>query len=293
MSGESVGTHTADDAYRMVEVTVNLVNKVVDFINEYMNKNDGHPLPCSQADVEPCGLPDPDLLKTAYSQGGLLVRLAIDEVIAFSRTVIEPACAFAPWTCVRAVLEASALAAWLLDLKTDARTRLARCLAFRYEGLRQQATFWRVAGEGAKADAIDSRIAETERIALGLGFRAQKAPNGKCKGIAMVMPRSTALVKQMLDQEGHYRLLSVVIHGHSWALIRLGMQEVNRAPPRWANHLSADAIVTLCLMTTTAITRPTWYMCRLYGWDAVCLASIFDTSYDSLGISNAEYRFWR
>src|SRR5687767_9168215 len=66
----------------------------------------------------------PESLLTAYSQGISLIEVAADHLIAFTRTLTEPAQSIAPWTMARAVLEASALSYWLLDTKITAHMRV-------------------------------------------------------------------------------------------------------------------------------------------------------------------------
>ena len=51
------------------------------------------------------------------------------------------------------------------------------------------------------------RIDEVEQDALETGY----APIAK-------MPSATDVIKQMLDEEEMYRLLSAVTHGHNWAI---------------------------------------------------------------------------
>lgn len=54
-------------------------------------------------------------LKTAYSQGSILLEVAADHLSAFVSTLQEPIQTIAPWTCARSVLETTSLSIWLLN----------------------------------------------------------------------------------------------------------------------------------------------------------------------------------
>ena len=77
----------------------------------------------------------------------------------------------APWVCVRAILELTAVASWLVDPAIGAKIRAAvSCYLLRFEGLRQQKRFADAAGAVADAAAVVSgmnRLA-TEGDAIGL-----------------------------------------------------------------------------------------------------------------------------
>lgn len=78
---------------------------------------------------------NPESVTTAFSQGSMLIEVSADQLMAFTKTITEPAQAIAPWTCVRAIIEASGLALWLLNPNIGVTTRVRRSFAFRYEGL--------------------------------------------------------------------------------------------------------------------------------------------------------------
>ncbi len=205
---------TLDEAIRMVQA----LNSLHDDTGRFFNESGHQPSPNSQAALELRAFQRPESVITAFSQGAVLIEVAADQLMAFTKIVTQPAQAIAPWTCTRALIEASALAAWLLEPSLDARTRVQRSFAFRYEGLSQQVKFARVAGTNADVARVTHRIDQVEDVALGLGFSRVENQRGERIGIAQQMPSITELVNQNLGEEETYRLLSAVAHAHPWAL---------------------------------------------------------------------------
>ena len=105
----------------------------------------------------------------------------------------------APYTCVRSLLEAAALTCWLLEPAIDARTRVARSLALRYEGIFQQQKWARAAGEDPSKAA--SRLDEVAKLAQTLGYQPLIGPTGQHNGAGIRMPSVTELIRDMLNEE--------------------------------------------------------------------------------------------
>jgi hypothetical protein len=95
----------------------------------------------SQAATELASMSSSESLVTGMSIANHLIESGGEHVTAFAKTITEPMEPIACWTCVRSMLETCSLAAWLLDPAIDARTRVARIFALRYEGLEQQLKF--------------------------------------------------------------------------------------------------------------------------------------------------------
>ncbi len=55
----------------------------------------------------------------------------------------EPVAVYGPWVCVRAVLESSAVAVWLLCPEIGAKERAKRSFAFLFKNFDEQAKFTR------------------------------------------------------------------------------------------------------------------------------------------------------
>lgn len=183
------------------------------------NQQGERPGPSSQASLELVTFVRPESIGTAYSQALILFEAAADYSMALVKTLTEPAQTIAPWSCARSVLETSALATWLWDTKIDARQRVQRSLAFRHEGLVQQLKFAKASKIGVDKQKIIERLDEVEQIALSLGFdKIVDKKNYKRIGIAQTMPFVTDIITDMFDKESNYRLLSAMVHGHSWAI---------------------------------------------------------------------------
>ena len=181
--------------------------------------------PGSPAVHEKAVSPRPESLVTAWSQSALLIESGGEHVTAFVKTITEPMELIACRTCVRSMLESCALASWLLDPRINARTRVGRVFALRYEGMKQELKFVRATGgSGEDLQSLEKRSDEVEQVALKLGYPPIVNKKGKQLGIGQKMPSATEVVKLMLDEEEMYRLLSAVTHGHGWAIRGLGLQ---------------------------------------------------------------------
>jgi len=271
----------------------------------FLNQSGNQATVSSQASRELSTFVSPDLLITAYSQASILIEATADQLIAFTKTISEPAQTIAPWTCVRAQIESGAIASWLLDPEIDAKTRVQRSLAFRYEGLDQQIKFGRAIGDNSSVSKALKRIDQVEQSALALGFSRVENRNKERIGIGQQMPSVTAIVKATLDEEANYRLLSAAIHGHSWALQHLSFRLVTNTNIRSAEkttdapnalflekHLDPLAVAFLCLTAANVFAKTIWNKCRLFGWDLDDLGNILNTSFDSMGFT-AGKRFWQ
>lgn len=284
--------YTRDNILHTVRALRDLHDEIGGFLNGYEHK----PSPNSQAALELRTYQRPESLTTAYSGGSVLIEVAADQLIAFAKTVTEPVQTIAPWTCVRAVLESSALATWMLDPNIDARTRVQRSLAFRYEGLSQQAKYGRASDDKAATAKVIARIDEIERGALGLGFPRVENKKGKRIGIAQRMPSITDIIAQALDEEASYRLLSAMAHAHPWALQQLSFRQIGSNDTLLAEESIASgrihlveknleplAVAFLCNKAANAFARPILYETQLFGWDTARLRSILDSALGSLG----------
>src|SRR5260221_205901 len=112
---------------------LNALETLHDETGEIVNKHDNKPITGSPADLElktplPLAsgilLPSDFKLTTAFMQANILIESAADHLMAFRRALTEPVLTFSPWTCLRVVMESSALACWLLDPKDTANARI-------------------------------------------------------------------------------------------------------------------------------------------------------------------------
>ena len=231
---------------------------------------------------------------TAWCQAAQLIELGGDHITAFVKTITEPMEAFACLTCIRSMLEPCALASWLLDPRIDGHTRVGRAFALRYAGLEQQLKLIRTDVESEnylqEIQGTKDRIDEVEQDALETGY----APIAK-------MPSATDVIKQMLDEEEMYRLLSAVTHGHNWAIRGLVFSPVLEGDLRpdvggvpvtmFKKAVGVDKLALLGLIAAEAFAKPVWDKCNYAGWDKERLIGVLDSTFDKLGL-RASKRFW-
>jgi hypothetical protein len=288
----AIGVNRAD-----VEGMLAAIRLLHDETGRLGDDHDGQAASGSPAAEELAELGEP--MTDAYIQGHTLLEVAADQMTAFTRTLVEPIQTIAPWTCVRSLLEACAVAAWLLDPGTDARTRLGRSYAYRYEGLSQQVKCCRSSGTmAAEVAAIEGQLdaAEAEAIALGFGNLADK--NGRRIGIGQRMPGATELIGRMLGEGFAYRLLSGIAHGHFWATQQFGFRPAGAAPEpsreakSLEKHLAFEHAAFLCMKAARSFSLPVWFEHRLLGWDDSRLIPLFERVADAVRLAE-EGRFWR
>ncbi len=271
---------TRDDASKMIHAISNLHQEMARVLNAL-----GHViLPGSQAEAELNDFQEPERVNDAYIQANLLFEGAADHLIAFTKTITEPATTLAPWTCVRAILESCALAAWLIDPAIDVNVRVQRSFAFRYEGLDQQVKCLRSFGKAADADQMNDRINQVERDALVLGYTPILNDKGKRIGIAQQMPSITNIVNSNLNEEATYRLMSAMAHGHMWAYSHLGFKRVDdEGKPVLEKHLEPFLVQYLCIKAANTFAKPVWRKGRLFGWKMQESNAVFASVFTELG----------
>lgn len=202
-------------------------------------------------------------------------------------------------------MEAGALSAWLLYPDLDARTRVRRSFAFRFEGLSQQVKFVQTQSDEPTRAKVLARIHDVEREALELGFPKIRNSKGVRIGIAQRMPSITEVISQTLNEEPMYRALSAMAHAHFWALQQLSFRRTDDGIPKlvetksdvpggslFEKNLEPTSVAFLCVEAATVFVQPVWYKCQLFGWDIGRLGSMFDKAFDALGIGTGE-RIWR
>lgn len=237
------------------------------------------------------GYPRAESVHTVYGQALTLIEIAADQLTAFAKTVSAPYETIAPWTCIRSLLEAAALAAWLAEPDVDVGYRVQGSFALRYEGLIQQVKFARATGDLDPQLALDRIDAVTE-VASGLGISPVRDKKGRQIGIGMVMPSVTTVIADVLDMEEVYRLLSAVAHGHFWATNQAGFTvlgephttaEGARLTPM-TKAVNAEGVAYLAAAGAAAFARAAWYHCLYAGWPAQELAGVLRSACDRVGV---------
>ena len=191
----------------------------------------------------------------------------------------------------------------MLDPRIDGHTRVGRVLSYRREALNQQLRCIQATGEGEDLiRTINLQIREINTAASRLGASKGKSGIRGRRGRSVKMPESTHLVEKMLDEEGTYRILSAVVHGHEWAIRQLGFTEPVALPSssasariymaRVGKTLRPETVVWLGLTAARAFCVPVWRQFTYEGWDRKPLRELFDASFDRLRATET-IRFWR
>jgi hypothetical protein len=275
--------------------TINpLFNETGRLFNQYQNE----PSAGSIAVREIASFPSSELVRDVHYRGVLSMEAAADHLVSFADLLMQPAKTVAPWTCVRGLLESSAIGIWFLSPDIDVRERVARCFAFRYIGFVQQMKFFQASNEPSRIDEVRSRMSKVENDALLLGYSKLADQKGRINGIARQMPTITDLIAATLDRESEYRLLSGVAHGHHWATQQTSFRVVEAPNAQGISekalekHVHPDFVVFAGCIAVTSFAKVNWFLWRLYGWNVSELEALLDTTFDQLRYSR-RIRFWR
>jgi hypothetical protein len=238
----------------------------------------GHdPMPGSIAAKELATPGGAEHLKSAYSQGSLLIEAAADQLAAFVRGITQPVLAIAPWTNARGVLETAAISVWLLDDHVEVNERIRRSYAFRCEGLAEQVKFSRAAGNPTDTDKAERRLDRVLNQAKTEGVGTRNDDNGKLLRLSKPMPSVTELVRDHLNDEPSYRLFSAMTHAHLWALQQLAFKKIDSQKSLFLEKsLSIEAVGYLASTGLKAFRKPIECKCRLFGWPVDGIALMFD-----------------
>lgn len=281
-------------------MTKNIISKSIRSVEKFLEQTgkiwagyEHKPFPNSQATKELTTFIRPESIGTAYSQAATLIEVAADYAFALKSTLTEPAQTIAPWTCVRGCLEASSLSMWLFDTNINAKERVQRSLAFRYEGLDQQAKLAETTKAMVNPKDIYKRIDQIEQLAQELGYPRVLSKKNKRIGVGQEMPSVTKIVTKMLNKEKNYRLLSGMVHAHPWALQHFGFIQTHSDQMIFENvkgayfekHISLDSINFLCIETIQCMFEALKMNFELFGWDIKPIALATKSAIDQIQIN--------
>lgn len=287
-------TVTRENVLTMLDAVNRLFTETGRLFNQYENE----PSSESIAAQEQRNFPKPELVRDVHYRGLLSMEAVADHLISFADLLTEPAKTVAPWTCVRGLLESSAIAIWFLSPDIDVRERVARCFAFRYVGFVQQMKFFQVSNESSRIDDVRKRMKQVEDSALSLGYTKLVDKKGRICGIAKQMPAITELIGTTLNRESEYRLLSGVAHGHHWATQQTSFRVIEATNASGSSekalekYVHADFVLFAASIAVTSFSRVNWNLWRLYGWDVKELEDLLNATFDRLRYS-PKMRFWR
>lgn len=287
-------TATREHVLTMVETVNRLFSETGRLFNQYQNE----PAAASIATQELVSFPTPELVRDVHYRGALSMEAAADHLVSFADLLTEPAKTGAPWTCVRGLMESSAIGIWFLSPDIDVRERVARCFAFRYIGFVQQIKFFQASSESSRIDDVRRRMSKVENDALSLGYSKLVDKKGKINGIAKQMPAITELIGATLDRESEYRLLSGVAHGHHWATQQTSFRVIESpnadgsSEKALEKYVNPDFVLFAASVAVTSFSKVNWNLWRLYGWNVTELEDLLESTFDQLRY-NARLRFWK
>jgi hypothetical protein len=203
---------------------------------------------------------------TYLSIVGLRLNVAGDHLSALAKTLLPPVPLFGPAALVRASLENSGYAFWLLDPFQDLRSRISRSLALRLQSAAEvNRTMRFLVDDWDDAGAQD----EIRQELTALGFDAPEFP-----------PSITELVGDVLEEHlrrsragcGVYKYLSALSHGTAYGTLqryRIEGQGQSRYTQQMTPHISIESIEYLVRAAlgahVTAFSRSVAY-CGLDSW---------------------------
>lgn len=265
----------------------------------YMRRQGLLPLVGSPAQVEHGDFSREESIRTLIGQISMLVEIGADQLTAFIKTISEPLETVAPWVCCRSLIEVSALATWLSEPGLEVEDRVRRSIALRYEGVEQQMKWARSAGEYPQL--ASNRLDAIADMATGLGCPPLLDRNGRRVGAGTPMPSVTDLVRDMLNEEATYRLLSAIAHGHFWAVQQAGFQSVDPSvgadpsgmgsPHVMTKAINMQGMIYLSHVSARAFGLAEWSHCLYFGWDQDGLCAILTVLFDQLDMP-PDQRFW-
>lgn len=289
------------DAKHVAELRSALA-RLYDDAGAFIKSSGSVPAAGSQAETEHANYVRPQSVVTAHALGTQLLEYVGDHLTAFVKLITGEIDVIATWTCVRSMLESSAISAWLLDPEIGAHIRVGRTFAHRYEGLMQQLKFGRATNQSpTEIAALEAHINKVEADAIAAGFPPVQNTGGQRIGIGQVMPGATEIIRRVLNEEPAYRLLSAVANAHHWALMRInflvapGSTAVDLGgfkAHRLEKVVNAQALGYLGARVLFAFIRPLWNQCQYFGWDRLKLEEIVETAADKMHLKG-EPRFWR
>ena len=260
------------------------------------------PLPGSPFAAELSASRRKESLVSAWSMAVTLIESGGEHMIAFVKAITEPMQPIACWTCIRSMLEPCARAAWLLDPAIDADTRIRRSFAIRFDGMEQDLKLARATNQPRNMrEKIENRIVKVERDAVAMGYPKLRDKKGTRIGIGVKMPGATELVKDILDAEAAYRILSAVSHGQAGAIRQLsytrvsgngGTSEIGGAQvTNFEKTVHPDLAAWQGLIAARNIATPVWRQFTYAGWETDPLRGLFEKICDRLQ-AGPRMRFW-
>ena len=208
---------------------------------------------------------------TLHIQASLLLIQGAEHLSAFLELTSYKTPSLAPSANARAIVENSALARWLFDSNIPIRRRVRRSLALRYADLIQQKKIVKARDKNTDITKIDQRIDAIEALSVELGFELIINKKGNRDGVGERMTPFTEIVKNEIDHEANYRVLSSLTHGNVSTLRQLGYQIIgdDRSDDGAIieGYVSPLVILYMIHVVADAFSQAVEAKTRLFGWD--------------------------
>jgi hypothetical protein len=279
------------------------IDELLERTSIYIESCADNPIKGSTLDQELASASRPESITTALTLGDLALEFAADHLAAFARLLSEPVETMACFTCIRSMLEMTAIGTWVLDPNLTSQDRIARVFAIRFDAIDQQLKFGRcISVKDQDIQSLEARLLKIEQEAIALGYPKLRNKKNAMIGIGIQMPGATDMIRDVLNDEWLYRMLSGVAHGHSWAIVQLGFKDstadagpmsvagVSVTP--YERRVYVNGLVIVGLHGFLAFARLIWNNARYCGRDLLSLGKILDDVSDKMN-AKPTVRFWR
>jgi hypothetical protein len=282
----------------------NAIDVLLERMSAYIESSPENPIKGSTLDLDLVSASLPDSIMSALCFGDLALEFAADHLAAFARLLSEPVETLACFTCIRSMLETTAMGTWVLDPALKSNDRVARVFAIRFDAIVQQLKFARCYSvETQKIQSLEARLRMIEQEASDLGYPQFRSRDNKTiTGVGVRMPSATDLIRDIHNNEWLYRMLSAVAHGHHWAIVQLGYRDATQdAGPVFAGGIPVspyekrvyvDGLAIVGLHGFLAFARLIWNHARFCGRDLLQLEEILEDVADKM-TAKPTVRFWR
>jgi hypothetical protein len=266
--------YTAEQSSQYANRFVQYINELKELLNKYSAFTPGKGI--TEKEYLAADEKHKKGLINSYDLGGLLLIVAFDHIMSFLRTINEPILAVAPWTCARSIVESSGLSSWFTNIKIDSLERIKRGYSYRYNGIIEQIKIFQVMNDPKAIEDTKEINEKIIREAIDLGI--DPVVDKKCKvcGIGFRMPPITQIIREELDEEAFYRILSSTIHGYSWSLTQISFARITMGDrPIIDKKLHPNSIILLCHLISDTIIVPIRNKSILFGWDITLSKNIY------------------
>ena len=278
----------SDFDWSHVDIARQAMVSMLDQIKIHESQYDVTPLPDSQASREMILIP---LVEKAYDRAGTLMMNAFDHACALDTLLARRNDhVFAPWTCSRVILEACALASWLLDKEIVCRERVLRCVKLRLKDIRDQRLHYENNLDRIRMSALapdfeqeqDNLRHELNELLemaceLELPIDDRDFEPSRFANLGGLVKPTELVSRYFEDDPGWYQTLSGVAHGNEWAMYNYGMRQVRQGALEVVPELVPFRAMNLVIKSTRWIGDTTLKKFNLLGMDTDALSSILET----------------